>query len=132
VGLIYGFRVEDDFRKKDKFVYSGTVTFDDGDDGRGPEHAMVLIGVRFDADDRCWLLVQNSWKSKQFVTMTLDYFGSCGGQLIFMEGKGKMRDVFNWNGEGRFGEYPIDDGGDATYGYWDRSAVWSRHQKACG
>jgi hypothetical protein len=131
VGLIYAFRVEDDFRKKDKFVYSGTATFDDGDKqrrlGHGPEHVMVLIGVRFDADDRCWLLVQNSWKSKQFVTMTFDYFGSCGGHLIFMEGKGNMRDFFTWNGEGRFGEYPIDDGGDATFGS-DRSVSWSRHQ----
>jgi hypothetical protein len=58
--------------------------------------------------------------------MTFDYFGSCGGQLIFMEGKGNMRDFFTWNGEGRFGEYPIDDGGDSTFGS-DRSVSWSRH-----
>jgi hypothetical protein len=89
-GLIR-FRVEDDFRTERKLSYSGTATFNGSEN---EWHDSALVGILVDSNNTCWLLVQNSWKSKQFVTMTHEYFRSCGGEIHFIDGDGQVKDFF--------------------------------------
>jgi hypothetical protein len=92
-GIIGSFQTEDDFHVRDKVLFSGTASFPH--ENSNVVHAMVLVGVRVDVDGTFWLLVQNSWRHKQFVTMTYEYFQSCGGRVWFIAGDGELAKVFN-------------------------------------
>jgi hypothetical protein len=49
------------------------------------KHAMVLIGVRRDHNSVTWLLLQNWWRNKQFVEVSVDYCRACGGTIWAVE-----------------------------------------------
>ena len=88
-GLVHNFHVEADFNTAKKFFYSGKANFTNDEEGmhcKEGAHAMVLVGAgRFsEADNEFCLLLQNSWKSKQFVLVTLECFMSCRGKISFL------------------------------------------------
>lgn len=108
--LIGSFNVGSDFLEPDKFSYDGKPIFEKGN--TDVSHAMVLIGARLDRKGRCWLLVQNSWHSKQFVEMSLDYFHACNPQVHFPMGKLELKEVFKTYRQPLYRDYGINDGGD--------------------
>lgn len=52
-------------------------------DGMLGYHAMVLIGCRQDAAGSWWFLLQNWWKAKQFVEVSISYLQMCGAMVYF-------------------------------------------------
>lgn len=46
-------------------------------------HSMVLIGYRYDSNNKIKYLMQNWWTNKLFVEMDAEYAHTCGAQLAF-------------------------------------------------
>ena len=46
-------------------------------------HAMLLIGIRIDEQNRRWCLLQNWWESLQLVEVSLEYLGNCKSNFSF-------------------------------------------------
>lgn len=79
-GLVCQFKVYDDFRRPNKFLYHQSPQ------GINPVgHAMILVGFRTDSQDNVFLLLQNWWKEKQFVEVTPSYLADCGATVYFAE-----------------------------------------------
>lgn len=109
-GLVTGFHVDAEFKEKERFSYSGRVAVDPN---KKTGHAMVLVGFRKErATGEVWLLLQNWWKDKQFVEVTLEYFQSSKTIIYFpMQKHTKFKDCFRMS-EDNFNETDFDDGGD--------------------
>lgn len=110
VGLVTGFYVDDDFCLTDKYSHTGSVTVDPKKKTR---HAMVLVGVRKERSTGIvWLLLQNWWKEKQFVQVTLEYFQSSKSTVYFpTQTHTKFKEGFTVT-EDNFNETSFDDGGE--------------------
>lgn len=69
---------------KRQFVLEGTST---GEEIGG--HGLLLVGLHEKATlegPQLYLLLQNWWKGKPFISVHLDYFLACGGELVFSNG----------------------------------------------
>ena len=79
--LVSNFTVTDTFLDLDISSHSGPIT-EPIDNTR--KHAMLLVGVRIDKDDKAWFLLQNWWKEKQFVEVDYQWFLDSGAAITFV------------------------------------------------
>ena len=78
-GLVDGFEVFSDF------YHSALHSFDGAPHGDFiGHHAMVLIGSRTDANGKQWFLLQNWWKTSQFVEVTEAYLRASSATVHFV------------------------------------------------
>jgi len=80
VGLVSGFQVHADF-------YNGSVHRHYGKPWGNfiGSHAMALVGHRKDKNGTQFFLLQNWWKSKQFVELDESYLENCGASVYFVK-----------------------------------------------
>lgn len=80
-GLVSHFQVHEDFAAGVSGSFDGRPV-----GGALGLHAMVLIGARVDAvTGKRFFLLQNWWKSAQFVEVSETYLAACGATLSFVE-----------------------------------------------
>jgi hypothetical protein len=78
-GLVSAFRIHEDFMSTSKLSFVGKPV-----GAYLGLHAMVLIGVRESRSGKRFLL-QNWWRTCQFVEVDLDYLRACRAQISFVE-----------------------------------------------
>ena len=131
--LISNFLVHSDFKQVESLAYSGQPQ-----GGSVSNHSMVLIGVKGTGDERTFLL-QNWWKRKQFIEVSVDYFTACLPALYFVTTPqteipgnfpSKMANFcesgdceFSFEGTGNEADSYSDEGSDS-----DEAAVVTRRQ----
>jgi hypothetical protein len=80
-GLVSCFEVYDDFNRGDIHSHVGAPV----GEFKGL-HAMVMIGYRVAVDTgKTFFLLQNWWKTKQFVEVDEEYLKRCGAVMYFVE-----------------------------------------------
>jgi hypothetical protein len=84
--ILTNFSVEEPFKARRVYSYSGIALGDLGKDPYEPDrvHAMVLIGMRKTKTGQYYFLLQNWWESKPFVEVSSEYFAYCGGIVRFV------------------------------------------------
>jgi hypothetical protein len=113
-GLVAKFHVNAAFRDDQNLSHTGTIKLPKDDKDRRL-HAMVFVGVREDVGGTVWLLLQNWWKGKQFVEVTLEYLQSSGAILKFPQDiHTKFKEIFTVTHH-NFTEANFADGGDSDF-----------------
>ena len=108
-GLVTQFHVDKKFQAPNRLSYDGRITIEPN---KKSGHAMVLVGARKEGDGKCWLLLQNWWKGKQFVEVTLDYFKTSQSVLYFFtQEHNEVHEPFTVTSH-NFTEANYADGGD--------------------
>jgi hypothetical protein len=120
--LITNFQVEEDF-------VGGTRVIFDGEPTSGTSHvselrhAMLLVGIRMDPVAREWrLLLQNWWRNKQFIEVSLGYMAKCEAKVAFIltSQERMMSNVEHYSEN--FAESTVDDGCDDEWDdEWDEN-----------
>ena len=79
--LVHQFRAHEDFTDPNLWRYVGEPKGD-----FVGHHAMVMIGVRTEGTNDRRFLLQNWWKTSQFVEMDADYLENCCAAVAFVAG----------------------------------------------
>ena len=111
------------FQASDRLSYDGLVIIDPI---KKSGHAKVLVGARKERDG---LLMQNWWKGKQSVEVTLDYFKTSQSVLYFFTQEQKeVREPFTVTSH-NFTEADYADGGDddTDDGEYDEDECIDKH-----
>jgi hypothetical protein len=114
--LITNFQAEEDFVRGTRVIFDGEPTFGTSHDSE-LRHAMLLVGIRMDPVTREWrLLLQNWWKNKQFIEVSLGYMAKCEAKVSFVltPQEQMMSNVEHYSEN--FAESTVDDGCDED---WD-------------
>lgn len=74
----------------------------------GPTHTVVVHGMRIGEDGKSYLLVQNTWKGKQFVELSMDYI-SMSKCIFYHVEKPKKRGLFTEIVDGNCSEMDLLD-----------------------
>ena len=77
--LVSQFEVHSDFLEPSNYVFKGQPLGDSSG-----HHAMVLVGIRKENDETLFL-VQNWWKEKQFVEVSVKYLKHSRATIYFIE-----------------------------------------------
>jgi hypothetical protein len=119
--LITNFLIEEDLRRGSQLIFDGEPKFGTSDDS--PRHAMLLVGIRVVPGARQWrLLLQNWWREKQFIEVSLGYMARCDAKVAFiLTPQERMMSHVDHN-ETNFAESTVDDGYDEED--WDRDCDW--------
>jgi hypothetical protein len=120
--LITNFHVEDDFIRGTRVIFNGEPTFETLHDS-DRRHAMLLVGIRMDPVTGEWrLLLQNWWRNKQFIEVSLGYMAECEAKVYFiMTPQERMMSNVEHHSQ-NFAESTVDDGCDEDWDdEWDES-----------
>jgi hypothetical protein len=120
--LITNFHVEEDFIRGTRVIFNGEPTFETSHDSE-LRHAMLLVGIRMDPVTGEWrLLLQNWWRNKQFIEVSLGYMAECEAKVYFiMTPQERMMSNVEHHSQ-NFAESTVDDGCDEDWDdEWDES-----------
>jgi hypothetical protein len=75
--LVQMFKTHEDLQDSQRFRYSSKP------EGPAEGHAMLLVGVRRNANNEVFFLMQNFWEGKQYLELRIDYFMHSEGKMTF-------------------------------------------------